>query len=341
MILPVQRGREEETMDKHIEFLAGAVDEILSRRDHLETLHQILFRLKTVMPVSAAALVLAVSVTESLSIVCQHNVSVPTQSALKEAIKPAIISRIFYRDRFLVVSSDDELSEFKEIQLEEVCHEAVLIRVSDKNRAVGFLILFFKEVIAVDAVTRNFLIVFAGLVSLAIENKERPAEEASIPAMICSETRLLTYSSFFQHLEREVDRTTRLGLSLSITLMDIGNFRSTLSLHGRETAIQLVRDVARLIRETLRKKDVAGIYGADEFAIFLPDTAKEEAERICRLCAERVAAEVFTDKRIASSLIVGIAHFAKGEKAGELLFKMQKAYYQARVSEDRLHVWGN
>jgi diguanylate cyclase (GGDEF)-like protein len=293
------------------------------------------------MPVSAAALVLADPVTESLSVVCQHNVSGPSQKALKEAVKPAIISRIFYRDRFLIVSSDDALSEFKEIQLEEVCHEAVLIRVSDRNRAVGFLSLFFKEVVAIDTVTQNFLIIFAGLVSLALEKKESPAEEASIPAMICNETRLLTYSSFFKHLEREVERTTRLGLSFSLALMDIGNYRPTLSLHGRETAIQLVRDVARLIRETLRKKDVAGIYGADEFAIFLPDTAKEEAERLCRLCAERVASGVFTDKRIASSLIVGVAHFVKGETAGELLFKMQKAYYQARVSEDRLHVWEN
>lgn len=67
-------------------------------------------------------------------------------------------------------------------------------------------------------------------------------------------------------------------------LVDIDRFKQVNDLHGHTVGDEVIRKVGAIVRENLRKGDVAGRYGGDEFCLVLcgmeVDVAATVAERI-------------------------------------------------------------
>ncbi len=96
---------------------------------------------------------------------------------------------------------------------------------------------------------------------------------------------------------------------------------------------QVLREVARIIKENLREIDIAGRYGGEEFCVVLPDTDSDGAhfagERI-RQATEEAQIKAY-DTRISTSVSIGISQYPKdGSKASELIDKADWALYRAK-----------
>lgn len=63
----------------------------------------------------------------------------------------------------------------------------------------------------------------------------------------------------------------------SILMIDIDDFKSTNDNHGHQMGDEILRRVAKSIRENVREKDISGRYGGEEIIIILKDICKEEA----------------------------------------------------------------
>lgn len=97
-------------------------------------------------------------------------------------------------------------------------------------------------------------------------------------------TGLANRRRFERQLEREVNRTQRLGHPLSVLMIDIDNFKSVNDSFGHDVGDEALRGFGKVLREGTRGIDLAARIGGEEFAVLLVETelhrAIEVAERL-------------------------------------------------------------
>lgn len=91
-------------------------------------------------------------------------------------------------------------------------------------------------------------------------------------------------------LSREMGRSIRHNLPLSVIMLDIDNFKEYNDKYGHLQGDMALKTITKAIQKMTRKEDFVARYGGEEFIIVLPNTtlkkAKEVAERIRKRIAE-------------------------------------------------------
>lgn len=93
---------------------------------------------------------------------------------------------------------------------------------------------------------------------------------------------------FVELAQRERERSLRSGSPLSLCMFDADHFKNVNDQYGHVAGDQVLSAIAQAAGGVLRKSDVLGRLGGEEFAILLPDTALPGAATL----AERVRAAV-------------------------------------------------
>lgn len=91
-------------------------------------------------------------------------------------------------------------------------------------------------------------------------------------------TRLFVHRYFQARLAEELLRARRYGLTLSMIMMDIDNFKKFNDTYGHQVGDQVIQKVAQTIKDTVRTGiDIPCRYGGEEMSVILPETRAEEA----------------------------------------------------------------
>jgi diguanylate cyclase (GGDEF)-like protein len=99
-------------------------------------------------------------------------------------------------------------------------------------------------------------------------------------------TGLFNQRRFQEVIADEVERVRRLGDPLGLIMLDIDDFKLVNDMHGHLQGDEVLRAVARVLRETSREIDEPARYGGEEMAVALPGTGLQgtydAAERVRR-----------------------------------------------------------
>ena len=93
-------------------------------------------------------------------------------------------------------------------------------------------------------------------------------------------TGLLKHARIKEALEIELTRSERNGKSLCVAMIDIDHFKQVNDTYGHAVGDRVIRAVAHLLKQRLRKSDVVGRYGGEEFVAVLPACDIETAESV-------------------------------------------------------------
>ena len=134
-------------------------------------------------------------------------------------------------------------------------------------------------------------------------------------------------------LQKQVTISERYGSPLTISMIDLDNFKEINDTFGHATGDQVLRYAASEMRDHIRQPDEIGRYGGDEFLVILPNSgesaATEQAQRLCRHIQSHPI--IVGEDEVPMSLSIGIAQFRQhSDDWRTLLERADKALYQAK-----------
>ena len=157
---------------------------------------------------------------------------------------------------------------------------------------------------------------------------------AHILATTDSLTGVYNRRHFLELLETELARATRLSHPLAFIMFDIDNFKLFNDKYGHAVGDEILIKTTTTCQAHLRKFDLFGRYGGDEFVILLPQAnstlAADIAERLCQL-VRNIHISV-NDKPVSITISVGITGYHNNGKVttDKLLRSADVAMYQAK-----------
>ncbi len=145
-------------------------------------------------------------------------------------------------------------------------------------------------------------------------------------------TGLLNHTNLKEQLAREVVRAARLGAPVSFAMIDVDHFKNVNDTYGHLTGDGVLRSLSRLLQERLRRTDIIGRYGGEEFGVILLNTKSDVAARIMdeirdnfsRISQQADGEEFFV------TFSCGVASFPEIKEAGALNAGADYALYEAK-----------
>lgn len=132
-----------------------------------------------------------------------------------------------------------------------------------------------------------------------------------------------------ENIKTEVERAERYQSAFSMIMVDLDHFKEVNDTHGHPAGDTVLKEVVALFQENIRKVDILGRYGGEEFLLLCPETDMEGAVQIAEKLRAAVQAHDFTRVgRLTASF--GVSTFTPGATHGTMLFEADAALYQAK-----------
>jgi diguanylate cyclase (GGDEF)-like protein len=145
-------------------------------------------------------------------------------------------------------------------------------------------------------------------------------------------TGLFNHTTTKEYLELELARANRNQLPLSFAIIDIDHFKSINDSYGHPAGDRVLKSVSRLLQQRLRRSDVIGRYGGEEFAVVLAGADGPTAFRVLdqiRLGLTQVRQQA-RDEAFTVTFSCGIASFPGYADGPALTSAADRALYDAK-----------
>jgi diguanylate cyclase (GGDEF)-like protein/PAS domain S-box-containing protein len=146
-----------------------------------------------------------------------------------------------------------------------------------------------------------------------------------------------------ESLPRELHRASRAKSVLSVAMLDLDHFKRFNDTLGHDSGDALLREVGRLLREKLRKSDIASRYGGEEFVLVLPDSSLADTfQRVEEIRVMVRELQIRHGDQLLGTVTVsaGVAQAREGLTARELLREADEALYAAKhAGRDRVALY--
>jgi diguanylate cyclase (GGDEF)-like protein len=181
---------------------------------------------------------------------------------------------------------------------------------------------------------RNLFQTLAAQAALSVENVELH-EQVKRQAVTDELTGLSNHRRFQAVIDSEIERARRFDQDMALVLLDIDNFKSVNDTYGHPKGDDVLREVARVLKESSRNIDEPARYGGEEMAVALPQTDLEGAVRLAermRTAIEGLAIPLANgDGPLKVTASIGVASLPKtaGDKHS-LIAAADAALYEAK-----------
>ncbi len=146
-------------------------------------------------------------------------------------------------------------------------------------------------------------------------------------------TSLYNRRYFDLRLIEETHRSERYKQDLSLIMIDFDDFKYHNDKHGHQTGDKILKEVAGLIRKSIRKSDMVFRYGGDEFIVLVPGCNLKQAEQLAKKLVEQVDSHHFENLEgqplKGMSISCGVTCYTENPEA--FLIGADKCLFQAKA----------
>jgi len=143
-------------------------------------------------------------------------------------------------------------------------------------------------------------------------------------------TGLVNHQYTNQILEKEIEIAKHYGHDLSVMMLDIDHFKNINDKYGHQVGDEVLIEVSRTIKNSLKKTDIIGRYGGEEFFIILPKTNITDAIIVGERIRKSIELIDLMDKNAKVTISIGVVEYGE-EDAAEVISKADKLMYRAKA----------
>lgn len=159
---------------------------------------------------------------------------------------------------------------------------------------------------------------------------KRAHEASALQARTDTLTGLNNRRALFEQGAQLFSYCKRSQVPMSVIMLDVDHFKSINDTYGHATGDAALQHLAKLLQSSLRRSDLCGRFGGEEFVILLPDTATEAA---CVL-AEKLRKTIiehplhYQEKQFSFTVSSGVA--SDGSNLETTVHRADLALYRAK-----------
>src|SRR5215212_8092079 len=155
----------------------------------------------------------------------------------------------------------------------------------------------------------------------------------------------LSSRSFFERAAgRRVEQARKKGTPLACILLDVDDFKAYNDTHGHAAGDEILRCLARVLRDSARTDDLVCRYGGEEFVLLVngkANTAREIAERIREGVKSACVPEPKNAPERPTTVSLGVVPLSGETKSLERLIAIADAemYRSKKIGKNRVSVF--
>lgn len=238
---------------------------------------------------------------------------------IAENAQPAIISDVGADSRF--DPAMDKLADFE-------TRSIIGVPLVAKNEVFGVIELINKlDGARFTALDLKVLGTIADFAAIAIERAYYVRVLKRV-AMLDPLTNVYNRRVFSRYLERETARVQRHGTTFAMLMIDIDEFKLINDRHGHTVGDDVLKTVAQVTQQVVRKVDIVARYGGDEFVVLMPDSDQQAADHVC----ERIRQSIESELRawaVKPTVSIGV-HIATKETVDDIIAHVDAAMYREK-----------
>lgn len=238
-----------------------------------------------------------------------------------------LIAAIFQERREILVSSTQDSQFSRRFSVIKNFDTLIAIPLISEEKIAG--VLYIENIPR--PYFENFLIL-AGQFAIQLQ-KVILYKKVQDMAITDSLTEISTRRYFLEKFKEEIRRSMRRKSGMSFLMIDLDYFKEKNDKFGHLVGDIILKEVAQILKSTLREIDIIGRYGGEEFTVVLAGIGKEGA----LLAAERIRSSVehsvfkAYDEKVSVTISVGISSFPEdGVDETSLIESADKALYRAK-----------
>jgi two-component system cell cycle response regulator len=165
----------------------------------------------------------------------------------------------------------------------------------------------------------------------SFQQKFQAASELSVTDPL---TQLYNRRFFEEYLEREINRLGQNGDGLCLLVIDIDDFKALNDSYGHAAGDEILKQIARAMKESVRETDLLARFGGEEFVVVLNGTDIRGATFLAEKLRTNVAETSFivddSMRPRRATVSIGLARY-KGSRT-DLFNSADAALYRAKNS---------
>jgi diguanylate cyclase (GGDEF)-like protein len=176
---------------------------------------------------------------------------------------------------------------------------------------------------------------FAASAALALERERAmgSADSYAQAAAIDPLTGIFNRRYLQVRLDEELERSRRHDIPIAVLVIDIDDFKAINDSYGHLIGDVVLKDIAEILRWSVRVFDVCARFGGEEFVIIMPGSTGGSAARIAERIRERIEAYRPADRRLGRlhvTVSIGLAVSSADTSVGQVLDRADQALYAAK-----------
>ncbi len=283
-------------------------------------------------------------------LIAEQNIDQNTQSSsLFKSVKhfkvpvdgsqPSLLADAFCSEALLHITKETIAEKYHDDSFLKNFHtnEFIIVPLRSKDRVNGLIIAdnYYtqKPITPQDYKIFTMLATQAGL---AIDNS-RLYEETEYRSQTDPITGLWNHGYFQKQLSLGIEDPRKINHPISLIILDIDNFKKLNDAYGHQSGDFVLKELAKIIKDSSRDIDFVCRYGGEEFSIILTQTNREQGHYIAERLRQKIAERPFhlstMDNPVFVTVSLGLATFPNDSADKEnLISKADKAMYKAKYN---------